>query len=81
MVRILSAITVLLSIAIGAQAQNFCQCLYSDGSHCCVADNRGGCTESCMNVKPLFADNPCNAGGKWSKVSAWNAQFRRACND
>lgn len=36
MVRIVSFVAFLLSVAVGAQAAAFCQCLYQDGSHCCV---------------------------------------------
>jgi hypothetical protein len=34
-----------------------------------------------MNVSQLFEDKKCGAGGKHSDVSAWNAQWRTACND
>jgi hypothetical protein len=36
MVRILSLATLLIASAFTAQAAQFCQCLFSDGSHCCV---------------------------------------------
>lgn len=36
MVRILSAVAFVLALAVGAQAAATCQCLFSDGSHCCV---------------------------------------------
>jgi hypothetical protein len=36
MVRILSIATMLIASAITAQAAQFCQCLFGDGSHCCV---------------------------------------------
>lgn len=36
MVRILSAVAFVLALAMGAQASATCQCLFSDGSHCCV---------------------------------------------
>ncbi|KAJ4012657.1 hypothetical protein NW752_008370 [Fusarium irregulare] len=80
MVRLLTTVAVLLSVAMSAQAAAFCQCLYSDGSHCCVDENTpAGCTATCENARALFADKPCNAGGKFSNVSPWNAQFRTAC--
>ncbi|KNG50032.1 hypothetical protein DDE82_004589 [Stemphylium lycopersici] len=82
MVRISAIVGLLVTMAMGVQAGLYCQCLKPDGSHCCIADNNGGCTQSCMNVAPIFEnDNPCNAGGKYSDVSAWNAQWRTACND
>ncbi|KAF4450517.1 hypothetical protein F53441_6372 [Fusarium austroafricanum] len=80
MVRIASTMMLLLSIALGAQAATFCQCLYADGSHCCVDENApAGCTAVCLNARLIGNPTPCNAGGKYSKVSAWNAQFRDAC--
>ncbi|KAG9191085.1 hypothetical protein G6011_09173 [Alternaria panax] len=79
--RFSSVVGLLLTMAVGTQAGMYCQCLYADGSHCCIADNRGGCKSSCLNVKPLFEDKGCNAGGKFSDVSDWNAQWRTACND
>jgi hypothetical protein len=36
MVRILSLASLLIASAITAQAGQFCQCLFSDGSHCCL---------------------------------------------
>ena len=36
MVRILSLATLLIASAITTQAAMFCQCLFGDGSHCCV---------------------------------------------
>ncbi|KAF2735690.1 hypothetical protein EJ04DRAFT_511641 [Polyplosphaeria fusca] len=80
MVRVSSIVTILLSVAVGTQAAAFCQCLYADGSHCCVDDDApGGCTAVCMNAVSVDGNKPCNAGGKYSKVSAWNGQFRTAC--
>ncbi|KAH6875962.1 hypothetical protein BKA58DRAFT_132338 [Alternaria rosae] len=82
MVRLSAVFGILLTMAVGTQASFYCQCLYQDGSHCCVAENNGGCTRSCLNVAPLFEnDKPCNAGGKSSDVSFFTAQGRHACND
>jgi hypothetical protein len=36
MARILSIVTLLLASALTTQAAQFCQCLFQDGSHCCV---------------------------------------------
>ncbi|CAI9631303.1 hypothetical protein GT037_003334 [Alternaria burnsii] len=81
MVRISTLVGLLVTMAMGAQAGLYCQCLYSDGSHCCVADNNGGCTATCLNAKPVFESKGCNAGGKYSDVSAWNGQWRTGCAD
>ncbi|KAL1797769.1 hypothetical protein ACET3X_004375 [Alternaria dauci] len=81
--RFSAVVGLLLTMAVGTQAAAYyCQCLYSDSSHCCVAENgRGDCTATCMYAKAVFADNNCNAGGKFSSVSTWNAQWRTACHD
>lgn len=36
MVRVLSAVAFVLAISMGVQASATCQCLFQDGSHCCV---------------------------------------------
>ncbi|CAI9631302.1 hypothetical protein GT037_003335 [Alternaria burnsii] len=83
MVRILSAVAVVLAIAFGAQASYTCQCNFSDGSHCCAATSAQGANVPCATVckdAHRNSDNvACNAGGKWSSVSAWNVQFRAPC--
>ncbi|KAF1948075.1 hypothetical protein EJ02DRAFT_449542 [Clathrospora elynae] len=79
MVRISSAFALLLTIAVGAQAAAYCQCLYADSSHCCVADNIGDCKSTCMNAVPIFQSKACKAGGKYSNVSFFNAQARTGC--
>ncbi|OAG23250.1 hypothetical protein CC77DRAFT_1018076 [Alternaria alternata] len=35
--RFSAVIGLLLTMAVGTQAGLYCQCLYSDGSHCCIA--------------------------------------------
>ncbi|GJC77501.1 hypothetical protein ColLi_00339 [Colletotrichum liriopes] len=83
MVRILSAVTILLASALSVQAAATCQCLFPDSSHCCVISSARGpaedCTSACLNARRGDDDTPCNAGGKWSSVSAWNAQWRAGC--
>ncbi|KAF5964092.1 hypothetical protein FBULB1_12976 [Fusarium bulbicola] len=67
-----------------------CQCLFSDGSHCCVyGDNgesgdTGDCVEVCKGAKRVLQSGEsqpaaCNANGRFSCVSVWNAQFRTPC--
>lgn len=36
MVRFFSIVAVLFAAVMGVQADGYCQCLYKDGSHCCV---------------------------------------------
>ncbi|KAF5637188.1 hypothetical protein F52700_4925 [Fusarium sp. NRRL 52700] len=82
-----------------------CQCLFADGSHCCVyGDNHnpldseltkfhtqngesgdtGDCVEVCKGAQRVLQSGEsepasCNAGGKFSCVSVWNAQWRTPC--
>ncbi|KAJ1332969.1 hypothetical protein MN608_02959 [Microdochium nivale] len=93
MVRILSLATLLIASAVTAKAAQFCQCLFNDGSHCCVYSDASigdlDCQRWCTNAhradgatnprNPLEVGTACNAGGKYSTVSGWNAQFRTAC--
>ncbi|KAM0243971.1 hypothetical protein ACHAP5_006734 [Fusarium lateritium] len=93
MVRITSIATLLLASALSAQAAQYCQCLFEDGSHCCVySDAKIGnlnCPNACAGAhradgatnpnNPLEAGTACNAGGKYTTVSAFNAQFRTSC--
>lgn len=37
MVRILSVVGLVLTIALGAEASHLCQCLFADRSHCCAS--------------------------------------------
>jgi len=81
MVRIAIFATVLAAIS-GATALNLtklCQCLYSDGSHCCVAAApTGTCQSNCMNSSPGKGKH-CNAGGKYSNVSYFTGLGRHPC--
>ncbi|EOA90576.1 uncharacterized protein SETTUDRAFT_24722 [Exserohilum turcica Et28A] len=84
MVRISTCIALVLSIALGAEASAICQCLFPDGSHCCVITKAQGaaedCTELCRPAERTGDNVKCNADGKWSSVSGWNGQFRAGCN-
>jgi hypothetical protein len=44
-----------------------------------MQENENDCTTTCRNKVPVVETVGCNAGGKNSKVSAWNAQFRAVC--
>ncbi|KXJ94978.1 hypothetical protein Micbo1qcDRAFT_200435 [Microdochium bolleyi] len=81
MVRLLTIATVLFAGA-SSVAASYCQCLYPDGSHCCVIENDvNDCTRMCTRASPdPTTASQCNAGGKWSEVSAWNAQSRHQCS-
>ncbi|EOA90575.1 uncharacterized protein SETTUDRAFT_24721 [Exserohilum turcica Et28A] len=80
MVRASSIIALVFTMVCGTQAANwYCQCLYPDGSHCC--NNADDCTSSCLNAVSNETDKACNAGGKNSRVSYFNAQFRTTCHE
>lgn len=100
MVRLVSIVALLLSAAIGTHASLYCQCLFPDSSHCCLAvsprdvfemisrltdlwlkDNTiQGCTATCLDAEK-YGGQRCDAGGKFSDVSAINAQWRTACKN
>ncbi|KAH7317298.1 hypothetical protein BKA65DRAFT_557498 [Rhexocercosporidium sp. MPI-PUGE-AT-0058] len=81
MFRFLTIVTVLFAGA-SSVAASYCQCLYPDGSHCCVIDNQvNDCTRMCLKASPdPTTAAQCNAGGKFSSVSSWNAQHRAQCS-
>ncbi|KNG50031.1 hypothetical protein DDE82_004590 [Stemphylium lycopersici] len=83
MVRILSVVGLVLTIALGAEASHLCQCLFADRSHCCASTSVQGpyvkCETICQNAARGSDNKPCNANGAWSKVSAWNVQWRQGC--
>ncbi|EMD63958.1 hypothetical protein GGP41_002722 [Bipolaris sorokiniana] len=78
MVR-LSIFAVIFATVASVAADGYCQCLFPDGSHCCVVAYgiRKACVENCKNNGN--SDRMCNAGGKYSDVSSWNAGWRRGC--
>ncbi|KAH7014482.1 uncharacterized protein B0I36DRAFT_389365 [Microdochium trichocladiopsis] len=80
MVR-LSVFAVIFAAVTSVAADGYCQCLFSDGSHCCVTQYgiNKNCQERCLNNGSY--KHQCNAGGKYSDVSGWNAQFRLSCED
>ncbi|KAH7317296.1 hypothetical protein BKA65DRAFT_410993 [Rhexocercosporidium sp. MPI-PUGE-AT-0058] len=93
MVRILSLATLLLASAITAQAAQYCQCLFSNGSHCCLYSDPSignlDCQRWCTNAhradgttnrnNPLEVGTACNAGGKYATAGAITAQGRTPC--
>ncbi|EMD85486.1 hypothetical protein COCC4DRAFT_209590 [Bipolaris maydis ATCC 48331] len=82
MVRIISIVGFLLTVAAGVQAQGGspCQCLFSDGSHCCTrAGLSQDCADNCRTATRDSDNKACAANGKYSDVSSWNAQFRASC--
>ncbi|KXJ94977.1 hypothetical protein Micbo1qcDRAFT_200434 [Microdochium bolleyi] len=80
MVR-LAVFAIIFAAVTSVAADGWCQCLYADGSHCCVRQYGINkiCQQLCLDAGN--SDHKCNAGGKWADVSSWNAEFRRSCTD
>ncbi|KAF2735689.1 hypothetical protein EJ04DRAFT_551853 [Polyplosphaeria fusca] len=75
MVHILSVAAVLLAAVANVNAAAACQCLFNDGSHCCVqvfCQMQHGqsldCTAACTGAVRNSDQTPCNAGGKNSGI-------------
>ncbi|KAH7245075.1 hypothetical protein BKA59DRAFT_511030 [Fusarium tricinctum] len=84
----LSTFVTMLAAASSVQAAVWCQCLFPDASHCCVASGAGSCQEKCANAgQALPWDGgalerqikKCNAGGKGFGISFITAQGRTQC--
>ncbi|EMD63957.1 hypothetical protein GGP41_002723 [Bipolaris sorokiniana] len=80
MVRLLTIVAMLFAGA-SSVAASYCQCLYPDGSHCCVINNEANdCKRMCMRASGDHTTaGECRANGKFSNVSGWNALHRTQC--
>ncbi|RBR06244.1 uncharacterized protein FIESC28_11131 [Fusarium coffeatum] len=56
-----------------------CQCLYADGSHCCVNFGTEDCQTQCRTSGK--DSGKCNADGKWSSVSWFTGLGRTKCTN
>ncbi|QPC73223.1 hypothetical protein HYE68_003975 [Fusarium pseudograminearum] len=86
MVR-LAVLATIMAVATSVQGATWCQCLWPDRSHCCVASGAGSCQEKCQNAKqaifdgsPFPKNRPCNAGGLGFGISPITAQGRAQCD-
>ncbi|KAF2853148.1 hypothetical protein T440DRAFT_506015 [Plenodomus tracheiphilus IPT5] len=92
--RFFATVLVLLGAAAISEAAGCgsrqCQCLFKDGSHCCVfganaqTPDTSDCTAVCRGASRLLQSGEnkpakCNAGGKFSCVSIFTAQGRTPC--
>ncbi|KAJ5018896.1 hypothetical protein K4K57_002952 [Colletotrichum sp. SAR 10_99] len=82
--KITSVVSFLAVAVATAQACGYCQCQYSDGSHCCVAHGNGKtCDEVCngaaygvtLGREKLY----CNAAGASNCISWSSYQDRKQC--
>ncbi|USP76465.1 hypothetical protein yc1106_03739 [Curvularia clavata] len=80
MVR-LSIFAVIFAAVTSVAADGYCQCLFPDGSHCCVTEYgiNKNCVERCRDNGSY--KHKCNANGKYSDVSGWNGGWRLSCTD
>ncbi|OOF96463.1 hypothetical protein ASPCADRAFT_514753 [Aspergillus carbonarius ITEM 5010] len=91
MVRLVTPILLLLSAITAVQACTYCQCEFSDSSHCCVYSDASigelDCASVCAKAHRAdgvsnadgTAGTACNAGGKYKCASAFTAQDRTPC--
>ncbi|OJJ45183.1 hypothetical protein ASPZODRAFT_69457 [Penicilliopsis zonata CBS 506.65] len=91
MVRLIAIGFFFLAGLLTANACTYCQCEFSDGSHCCVySDSSVGnldCTTVCSSAHRAdgttnsdgTAGTACNAGGSYKCASVFEAQDRTAC--
>ncbi|PYH49706.1 uncharacterized protein BP01DRAFT_387862 [Aspergillus saccharolyticus JOP 1030-1] len=92
MVRLVTLGLALLSaLAITTEACTYCQCEFSDSSHCCVYSDASigelDCASICAKAHRTdgvsnsdgTAGTACNAGGKYECISAFTAQGRTPC--
>ncbi|KAG8666702.1 hypothetical protein FPOAC2_11820 [Fusarium poae] len=85
MVR-LAILATIMAVATSVQGATWCQCLFPDKSHCCVATGGGSCQQKCLNAgKPIddgsftIKKQRCNAGGDGFSISPITAQGRTQC--
>lgn len=81
MVRLLTLALSVLAMAVAAQACDNCQCLFSDGSHCCVVEaNDGDCARVCGSAQRGKDDKPCSANGDYVCISYITLMGRMSCS-
>ncbi|CZT15619.1 uncharacterized protein RCC_01464 [Ramularia collo-cygni] len=90
---VVAALSMASGVFAGLDCGGYCQCLFDDGSHCCVDTTYGGsgatggvgtkvgedCQARCSSRQRGSDGAACGGAGKWSCVSAWNGQFRSSC--
>ncbi|KAK2764687.1 hypothetical protein CKAH01_04852 [Colletotrichum kahawae] len=82
--KITSVISFLAVAVATAQACGYCQCQYSDGSHCCAAHDSGKtCDEVCNGAAYAITlggeKQYCNAAGASNCISSYNYSNRKKC--
>ncbi|OJJ29872.1 hypothetical protein ASPWEDRAFT_46635 [Aspergillus wentii DTO 134E9] len=78
------------SLAATCSGSRQCECLFSDGSHCCLYGMNAetgddyDCTKLCSGASRILQGNEntptkCNAGGAFSCASIFTSQGRTPC--
>ncbi|TDZ22716.1 hypothetical protein C8034_v007093 [Colletotrichum sidae] len=88
MVKIVSILTVLaMGFALTEAVCDYCQCLQSDGSHCCAAHANGkNCEDICKTANGDYTITPtglvyhaCTGGTSNVCISGWTYAHRHHC--
>ncbi|KAI9646389.1 hypothetical protein NHQ30_004381 [Ciborinia camelliae] len=95
MVKFSTIALFLITSAISVQACTYCQCLFSNGDHCCLTQDPNvgdlDCKSVCSNVRrkdgtsQTFAGGfvkygtPCGSSGNYKCASMFEAENRARC--
>ncbi|KAI8298420.1 hypothetical protein K4K59_002826 [Colletotrichum sp. SAR11_240] len=81
MVRLIHSVFAMLAMALAVQACDYCQCKFTDGSHCCTTSTYAhSCEEVCKNAARYGDDVKCSAGGLSECIGYFTANGRAQCN-
>ncbi|CEI39878.1 hypothetical protein FVEN_g2156 [Fusarium venenatum] len=75
---VFAIVAAVISSATAASVTRACQCLFSDGSHCCVTLLDAPCNVECQNVGR--DGTKCNSGGKNAEISWFTGVGRTKCD-
>ncbi|KAF3805215.1 hypothetical protein GCG54_00001992 [Colletotrichum gloeosporioides] len=81
MVRLIHSVLAMLAVALAVHACDYCQCKFTDGSHCCTTSTYAhSCEEVCKNAARYGDDVKCSAGGLSECIGYFPANGRAQCN-
>ncbi|KAL6924056.1 hypothetical protein ACHAP8_011977 [Fusarium lateritium] len=75
---IFAVVAAVISSAAAASVTRACQCLFQDGSHCCVNLKDGPCDNECRTSGRKGV--ACNADGKFVEISWFTGVGRTKCD-
>ncbi|KAI8244451.1 Protein sym-1 [Colletotrichum sp. SAR 10_96] len=80
-VRLIPSVLAMLAVALVVHACDYCQCKFTDGSHCCTTSTYAhSCEEVCKNAARNGDDVKCSAGGLSECIGYFTANGRAQCN-